>query len=93
MDFYFVPRDLVSRRHMGPRMAAAGTSYRGAKGPRIAAPRDLVSRRHLGITIKLIKFCCHTRYPLMTRYLDSRNQYCKGQGEYLLARVLLKNVL
>ena len=27
LDFYFVPRDLVSRRHMGPRMAAAGTFF------------------------------------------------------------------
>ena len=36
--------DLDSRRR-GPRLAAQGTSTRGAKGPRLAAPRDLDSRR------------------------------------------------
>ena len=53
LGFYFVPRDLDSRRHKGPRLAAQGTSTRGAgdldsrrqgtstssaKGPRLAAP-------------------------------------------------------
>ena len=31
LDFYFVPRDLDSRRHMGPRLAAQGTLTRGAE--------------------------------------------------------------
>ena len=44
LGFHFVPRDLDSRRR-GPRLAAQGTSTRGAKGPRLAAPRDLDSRR------------------------------------------------
>ena len=53
LGFYFVPRDLDSQRHMGPRLAAQGTltssagdldSQRqgtltsSAKGPRLAAP-------------------------------------------------------
>ena len=41
LGFYFVPRDLDSRRHKGPRLAAQGTSTRGAvdlsQGP--MAPR------------------------------------------------------
>ena len=36
--FYFVPRDLDSQRHMGPRLAAQGTLTRSAG--------DLDSRRH-----------------------------------------------
>ena len=31
LGFYFVPRDLESRRHMGPRVAAAGTSSGGGR--------------------------------------------------------------
>ena len=38
LDFKFVPRDLDSQRHMGPRLAAQGTLTRGAG--------DLDSRRH-----------------------------------------------
>ena len=34
LGFYFVPRDLDSQRHMGPRLAAQGTLTRGAsRGP------------------------------------------------------------
>ena len=41
LGFNFVPRDLDSRRHMGPRLAAPRTSTRGAKGPwlKSVAPR------------------------------------------------------
>ena len=53
LGFNFVPRDLDSQRHMGPRLAAQGTSTSStldldsqrqgtstssAKGPRLAAP-------------------------------------------------------
>ena len=38
LGFHFVPRDLDSRRHKGPLLAAQGTSTRGAG--------DLDSRRH-----------------------------------------------
>ena len=38
LGFHFVPRDLDSRRHMGPRLAAQGTLTRSAG--------DLDSRRH-----------------------------------------------
>ena len=42
LGFHFVPRDLDSRRHKGPRLAAQGTSTRGAE--------DLDSRRHGTLT-------------------------------------------
>ena len=40
--FYFVPRDLDSQRHMGPRLTAQGTLTRGAG--------DLDSQRHGTLT-------------------------------------------
>ena len=42
LGFNFVPRDLDSRRHMGPRLAAQGTLTRGAG--------DLDSQRHGTLT-------------------------------------------
>ena len=36
--FNFVPRDLDSQHHMGPRLAAPRTSTSSAKGPWLAAP-------------------------------------------------------
>ena len=42
LGFYFVPRDLDSRRHMGPRLAAPRTSTSGAG--------DLDSQRHVTLT-------------------------------------------
>ena len=65
LGFFFVPRDLVSRRNMGPRMAAQGTSYGGAG--------DLVSRRQAPryeVPAAAIRGPCrrHTRSHVAPRY-------------------------